>query len=302
MSSKRKTMISMYALMLPGLAYFLINNYLPMCGVFIAFKSIDYSVGIFQSPFIGLKNFDFLFRTPDALLITRNTLLYNLMFIVISIVMGVIVAIFLNEIRTKLCRNLCQTALLLPQLVSMVIASYLVYAFLSSENGFLNKSVLPALGMKSISWYTTPAPWPFILLIVQQWHSLGMNTIIFLASILGIDRALYESAELDGAGKWKQVWYITLPCLKSTVIVLFMISLGKIFYSDFGLFYLIPQNSGMLYDVTSTLDTYVYRALMKLNDIGMSSAAGLYQSVVGFILVLSVNLLLRKVDPENAMF
>ena len=302
MSSKRKTLISMYALMLPGLTYFLINNYLPMCGVFIAFKSIDYSVGIFQSPFIGLKNFDFLFRTPDALLITRNTLLYNLMFIVISIVMGVIVAVFLNEIRTKLCRNLCQTALLLPQLVSMVIASYLVYAFLSSENGFLNKSVLPTLGLKSISWYTTPAPWPFILLIVQQWHSLGMNTIIFLASILGIDRALYESAELDGAGKWKQVWYITLPCLKSTVIVLFMISLGKIFYSDFGLFYLIPQNSGMLYDVTSTLDTYVYRALMKLNDIGMSSAAGLYQSVVGFILVLSVNLLLRKIDPENAMF
>ena len=302
LTSKRRTALSMYALMLPGLLYFLINNYLPMFGVFIAFKSIDYSVGIFRSPFIGLKNFEFLFRTPDALLITRNTLLYNLVFIVVSIVLAITVAIFLNEIRRRWLSNVFQTSMLLPQLVSMVISSYLVFAFLSSENGFMNKTVLPLLGMEPINWYNTPGPWPFILVFVHQWHALGMNTIIFLASILGIDKSLYESAEIDGAGKGKQIWYITLPCLKPTVVVLFMLSIGRIFYSDFGLFYLIPQNSGMLSDVTSTLDTYVYRALMRFNDIGMSSAAGLYQSVVGFILVLSVNLLLRKADPDNAMF
>lgn len=289
-------------MMAPGLVYILINNYIPMFGVFIAFKSIDYSKGIFQSPWVGFQNFEYLFKTDDAFIITRNTLVYNFAFIILDIVFGIAFAIMLNEIVSKLFKKVYQTVLIMPQLISMVIASYLVFAFLSEQNGFLNKTVLPAFGMKAISWYDATNAWPFILVLVHEWKTIGFSSILYLSSIVGIDKEYYESAMIDGAGKWKQIWYITLPCIKPTVVVLFLISVGRIFYSDFGLFYQIPMNSGALYNVTNTIDTYVYRGLMQLNDISMSSAAGLYQSVVGFIIVVLANWAVRKVDAENALF
>ncbi len=299
---KKKTNIYMYLMMLPGLIYLLINNYIPMAGIFIAFKSINYAKGIFRSDWVGLRNFEFLFQTSDAFVITRNTLLYNITFIIISNVLGIMLAIFLNELVFRKLASIYQTVLLLPSLVSMVIVSYLVYAFLSAENGYFNKTLLPLLGIGEISWYSTPKFWPFILTLVNEWGNAGFSAIIYLASVVGIDKSYYESAMIDGASKWTQIRTITLPLIKPTVIILVLMSIGRIFYSDFGLFYQVPLNSGMLFSVTSTLDTYVYRGLMQQNNIAMSSAAGVYQSLVGFILVMLANFLVKKFDSENSLF
>jgi putative aldouronate transport system permease protein len=299
---KNKTNIYMYLMIAPGLIYLLINNYIPMAGIFIAFKSIDYSKGIFKSDWVGLRNFEFLFHTSDAVIITRNTLLYNIAFIIIGNVLGIILAIFLNELASRKLASVYQTVLLLPSLVSMVIVSYLVYAFLSAESGYFNKTLLPLLGLGEIPWYSTPKFWPYILISVNEWRNVGFSAIIYLSSVVGIDKSYYESAMIDGASKWKQIRTITLPLIKPTVVILVLMSIGTIFYSDFGLFYQVPLNSGMLFSVTSTLDTYVYRGLMQQNNIAMSSAAGVYQSLVGFTLVVLANFFVRKFDRENSLF
>ncbi len=292
----------LYLMMLPGFLYVVINNYIPMAGIVIAFKRYNALQGIWKSPFCGFKNFEFLFRTSDAWLITRNTILYNLAFIVLGTVLAIAVAILLSEIQSKAAKQLYQTVLLIPFLISMVVVSFLAFAFLSSANGFLNKSVLPLFGMGPIDWYNQPKYWPFILVFIGLWKSLGYNTILYYATICGIDRSLYEAAIVDGANRWKQVWHVTIPCLKSTIIILTLMSIGNIFRSDFGLFYQVPMNSGPLQNVTNTIDTYVFRGLMQTNNIGMSSAAGVYQSVVGFVLVLTANLVVNRLDSDSALF
>ncbi len=299
---KRKSMIPMYVMMLPGLLYLLINNYAPMSGLFIAFKSIDYSKGIFGSDWAGFQNFKYLFNTSDAWIITRNTILYNLAFIILGTTAGITVGILLSEVSKKLLSRFYQTVLLLPQLMSIIIIAYIAYAFLSVDTGLINKTILPIFGIDPISWYMEPAYWPYILTLIYLWKGLGYSCVIYLASILGIDRSLYEAAEIDGAGKWRQITSITLPMLKPTIITLVLMSIGTMFYSDFGLFYQIPMNSGVLFSTTSVIDTYVYRGLLQLNDIGMSSAAGAYQSVVGFVLILLANFVVRKLDKDNALF
>ena len=216
--------------------------------------------------------------------------------------LAIAVAILLNEIHSSLAKKIYQTTILVPFLISIVVVSYLVYAFLSSDSGFINNSILKPLGMEPISWYTSPQYWPFILVLINIWKGIGYSCILYYATICGIDHSLYEAAVVDGANRWQQVWNITLPCLKSTIIILTLMNLGNIFRSDFGLFYQVPMNSGPLQNVTSTIDTYVYRGLMQTNNIGMSSAAGVYQSVVGFILVISANLVVRKVDESSALF
>ena len=286
----------------PGLIYMLINNYIPMFGIFIAFKEIDYKKGIFKSDWVGLKNFRFLFRTNDAFIMTRNTLLYNLAFIVLGTCCSLFIAILMSEATDRFCSKIFQAGLILPNLISMVVVSYIVYAFLNADTGFINLSILKPLGLEEISWYSEPGYWPFILTLVQLWKTSGYNSIIYIAFIAGIDKGIYESARIDGAGKMRQIFKITLPLLKPVIIIMFLLAVGRIFNSDFGLFYQVPMNSGALYSTTQTIDTYVYRALMQLNDIGMSSAAGLYQSVVGFLLVLGANAIVRKVDPESALF
>lgn len=286
----------------PGFLYMLINNYTPMLGLVIAFKDIDYSVGIFKSPFVGLKNFQFLFQTNDAFIITRNTICYNLVFIVINTIVAVAIAILLNEIKNKLAVKFYQSAILLPYLISMIIVAYLVYAFLSSETGFINNTILKVFGSEGISWYSEKKYWPFILPLVKVWKECGYLSIIYFASVIGIDIEFYEAATIDGASKWQQIRCITLPLLKPTIITMVLLSIGKIFYSDFGLFYQVTMNSGLLYPVTNTIDTYVYRALLQLGDISMSSAAGFYQSMVGFVLVLIANFVTRKLSKENALF
>lgn len=287
-------------LLMPAAIYLLINNYFPMIGIFIAFKNIDYAKGIFASDWVGLKNFRYLFTTSDAFIMTRNTLLYNLVFIIIGNVMGIITAIFLNDLFSKKLQKLFQTSILLPQLISIIIVAYIVYAFLGNEAGLVNKAILK--DANAVNFYNTPKYWPFILVLVNTWKGLGYSSVIYLSAIVGISKDLYEAAYVDGAGKLRQVFSITLPLLKPTIITLLIMSLGRIFFSDFGLFYQVPKNSGALFSVTQTIDTYVYRSLMQMNNISMSSAAGVYQSVIGFLVVLLANGLIRKFDKENAMF
>ncbi|RKN84947.1 ABC transporter permease [Paenibacillus ginsengarvi] len=297
-----KRFIPMYLMMLPGLLYLLINNYIPMGGIIIAFKHVNWNKGILASPFAGFSNFEYLFKTKEAWIITRNTIAYNIVFIILGTVLAVAVAILLNEIRSKFWKKLYQTIVLLPYLISMVIVSYLVFAMLSSEYGFVNHSIMEPLGFGDRSWYTEPNYWPYILTIVHIWKTFGYSCIIYYATLVGIDRGYYEAAVIDGANRWQQIVHITLPGLKATMITLVLLAIGTIFYSDFGLFYQVPMDSGPLYDVTNTIDTYVYRGLIKLNDIGMSSAAGLYQSLVGFILVFIANRIVVKYSKENALF
>lgn len=299
---KAKATFSLFLLAFPGLLYLLVNNYLPMFGVFIAFKDIDYSKGLLRSDWVGFKNFEFLFKTSDAFIMTRNTILYNLAFILIGTVVSIIIAIFLHELKNKITSKLYQSAILFPNLVSMVIVSYLVFAFLSSDSGLINLSILRPLGLEEINWYSEPKYWPFILVLVFLWKTSGYTAIVYFAFIAGIDKSIYEAAKIDGAGKLRQIINITLPLLKPAVILMVLLAVGRIFNSDFGLFYQVPLNSGALYSTTQTIDTYVYRALMQMNDIAMSAAAGLYQSFVGFLLVLIANKLVKKVDPDNALF
>jgi putative aldouronate transport system permease protein len=299
---RAKSFLPLYLMLVPGIIYLAINNYLPMGGAIVAFKSYNFQKGIWGSDFAGLKNFEFLFKTKEAWIITRNTILYNSLFIVVGTILAIAVAILLNEIRWVAGKRFYQTVILVPFLISIVVVSYLVYAFLSTEYGFLNTSLLKALNQKRISWYSQPKWWPWILLIVNTWKNLGYNCIIYYATIVGIDRSYYEAAVIDGASRWGQTRWITLPSLRSTITILTLMAVGRIFYSDFGLFFQVPLNSGPLIDVTNTIDTYVYRGLIELNNIGMSSAAGLYQSFVGFALVLATNFIAKKMDKDSALF
>jgi len=292
----------LYLLMFPGVIYLLINNYLPMLGTIIAFKNINYSKGILGSDWVGFKNFEYLFTTSDAFIITRNTLLYNTAFIIINLILAVAAAVMLNEIVGQRLRKIYQSTMLLPFFLSAVIVAYLVYSLLNPQYGFVNKFILAPLGLKPISWYMEQKYWPFILIFVNAWKNVGYSSIIYISAIAGIDSDIYEAATIDGATRWQQIWSITLPMLKPTMIIITMLAIGRIFYSDFGLFYQVPMNSGALLPVTNVIDTYVYRGLMNLGNIGMSSAAGLYQSAVGFILVLSSNLIVRKISPDDALF
>lgn len=295
-----KRFLPIYLMMLPGLVYLFINNYMPLPGLTVAFKQYNAKQGIYGSDWVGLKNFEFLFKTDDAFVITRNTILYNVAFIIVNTVLAILVAIILSELTGR-AKRVYQSTILLPNLISTVIIGYLVFAFLSVENGFFNNQVLPLFGADPVKWYNETQYWPFILIFVNAWRSVGYSCIIYYATILGFDRSFYESALIDGAGKLKQIRYITLPLLKPTIVMLSLMAIGRIFYSDFGLFYQVPMNQGSLYSVTNTIDTYVYRGLLQLGNISMSAAAGVYQSIIGFVLVLGANLLVRKIDKDSAL-
>lgn len=299
---KAKSSLPLFMLTVPGLLYLLINNYIPMVGVFIAFKDQDFSRGIFGSKWIGFDNFAFLFKTKDAFIMTRNTILYNLAFIILGTIFAVIVGILMSELTKSFISKIYQNALILPSMISMVVVSYIVYAYLNSDSGLVNKTILHFFGQDAISWYTDANKWPFILILVFLWKNIGYSSIIYIANIGGMDKSIYEAARIDGAGKLSQIKNITLPLLKPTVIIMVLMAIGRIMSSDFGLFYQVTMNSGALYNTTQTIDTYVYRAMMQLNDTGMASAAGLYQSVVGFILVIVANAIVRKTSSENALF
>ena len=273
-----------------------------MYGITIAFRKLDFRKGILNSPFCGFENFRFLFASGNMGPIIRNTVLYNLVFIALGILFNVTVAILFNEIRGKLAKKLYQTSILLPHLMSMVIVSSLVFNFLSADYGFINKSILEPLTGNTISFYQEKAYWPFILTFIHMWKGVGFGMVLYLSTLLGISVEYYEAARIDGASKWQQIKYITLPLLKPTMITMVILGISKIFNSDFGLFYQVPKNSGVLYPVTQTVDTYVYNALMNQNNIMMSSAASVAQAVIGFVLILVSNKVIAKISPDDALF
>lgn len=299
---RMKRYLPFYFMMLPGMIYLIINNYMPMAGLALAFKDVNYSIGLFESPWCGLENFKYLFSTNDAFIFFRNTVLYNLAFIVFGNVAGILVAICLDTIRNKFFKKVSQVIILIPYLLSTVIISYIVFAFLSGNNGFMNMTILPMLGLDPANWYNEAGYWPVILVIVNLWMMFGYNSILYYSTLIGIDKSYYEAAAVDGAGVWAQIRHITLPALKPTIITLVLLVVGRICYSDFGLFYQVPMNSGLLYSTTQTIDTYVYRGLLELNDIGRSTAAGFMQSVLGFICVFTANKVVSKIDKESSLF
>ena len=296
---KFKNDFPLYMMMLPGILYLIANNYLPMFGILLAFKRINYAIGIFKSPWVGLDNFEYLFKTKDAYIMIRNTLAYNAVWIIMDLILAVFIALCMNEIAQRKIAKVIQPIICFPSMVSAVILSFLVYAFLSQSYGYLNATIFKD---NPIAWYTTAKYWPIILTIVHIWQSAGQNSVIYMASIGGIDKSLYESARIDGATKLEQIRYITLPLLKPMITMMLLLSVGRIFNSDFGLFYQVPLGNGMLYETTQTIDTFVYRALMISNNVGQSSAASVFQAVIGFFLVLLSNLLVRKINPENSLF
>ena len=284
----RKRCLPLYLMMLPGLIYLIANNYIPMFGILIAFKKINFSLGILQSPWCGLENFKFLFVTKDAFIMIRNTLAYNAVWIVLDLIIAVFIAICMAEISSRRVAKVIQPIICFPSMVSAVLLSFIVYAFLSVSYGYLNTTVFKD---NPVNWYATAKYWPIILTIVHFWQNAGQSSIIYMASIGGIDKSLYESAR-----------HITLPMLRPMIILMLLMSIGRIFNSDFGLFYQVPLGSGLLTSTTQTIDTFVYRALLQLNNVSMSSAASVFQAIIGFVLVMLSNLLVRVVEPDNALF
>ena len=296
--SRRVNYIPFYFMMLPGLIYLFVNNYLPMFGIIIAFKNFKYARGILGSSWVGLKNFRFLFKTSDAFIMIRNTVCYNLVFIILGTIVAISIAVMMTEIGKMRVAKVIQPIICFPNMISMVIVSYLVYAFLG-DSGYINNTILQGNG---ISWYSEAKYWPLIIFTVHFWKNAGYSSIIYTASIGGIDPALYEAAKLDGATKMQQIFKITLPIIRPMISLMLLFSIGRIFSSDFGLFLQIPMNSGALYSTTQTIDTYVYRSLMELNNVSMSSAASVFQAIIGFVLVMGSNLVVRKFDSDSALF
>ncbi len=287
-------------LALPAIIYFIIFNYLPMVGVIIAFKSYSYDKGIFGSEWIGFKNFKFFFTSQDAWRITRNTVGYGAVFITTGIITAVIVAILLFEIKKRFAIKFYQTTMILPHFLSWVIVGYITYTLFHPEMGVFNQ-IIKATGFEGINWYSEPKYWPFILPLANIWKHVGMNCIIYYAALMGVDAQLYEAATIDGATKWQQTWNISVPSLIPIMTILSILAIGNIFRGDFGLFYQIPRDIGVLYPTTDIIDTYVYRGL-RSGDIGITSAVGLFQSVVGLALVVTTNAIVKKVNSENSMF
>lgn len=301
-----KSQLPFLFMLLPGVIVLFVNNYIPMFGVVMAFQKYRFNENFFKSlftsEFVGLTNFEFFFKSPNAFIVTRNTILYNLVFIILDIIIPVMLAIGLNELRGEFMKKFYQSALFLPYFLSWIVVSYLAYSFFSFESGFFNSRLLVPLGIEPINWYFDPKFWPAILIFFHLWKYVGYNIVVYLAAIVGIDPEYYEAATLDGASKWQGIWHITIPLLKPLMVILGLLAVGRIFNADFGLFYNVPKNMGTLYSVTDVIDTYVFRALRNLNNVGMSSAAGLYQAVLGCITVFTANMIVRKIDPEKALF
>ncbi|MDN6290764.1 MAG: sugar ABC transporter permease [Alkalibacterium sp.] len=298
---------SLLLFVIPGAVWLVLFFYIPVLGNVVAFKDFRFAAGggfwesIASSEWVGLDNFKFLFSSSNAYIITRNTILYNVGFITLGLLFAVAIAIIMSQLRSKKMIKIYQTSMLLPYFLSWVIVSYFVYSFLSPDKGMIN-SLLETFGISTVNWYTQPTFWPFILIFLGIWKGIGYNSVIYFASIMGINPSYYEAAEMDGASKWQQIRHIVIPHLVPLITILSILAVGNIFRADFGLFYQIPRNSGALYSVTSVLDTYIYNGLTSSGDIGMSTAAGLYQSFVGFILVVTTNLIVRRFDKESALF
>lgn len=296
----RKMNWELLILAAPGLIFLLAFYYVPLFGLVLPFKRMDYSKGIWGSDWIGVKNFEFFFKSQDAFRITKNTLFLNFLFITITLLVAIVLALLLFELSRRKVK-VYQTAMFMPYFISWVVASYILYALLSPQLGVL-PNMLRNMGMEVPNFYNTPKYWPFILTVSYVWKNAGYMTLLFYAALMGIDSTQFEAAAIDGANKTQITFRISIPFIMPVIILITILQIGKIFYADFGMFYFLTRDSGTLYVATDVIDTYVYRALRVTGDIGMASAAGLYQSLVGFLLVLFSNLVVRRIDRDSAIF
>jgi putative aldouronate transport system permease protein len=288
-------------MVLPMILYVFLFAYMPMAGIVLAFKNFVYSKGIFGSDWVGLDNFMFLFKSGMVLRVTFNTVIYNIAFMVINTILQIFVAILITEISGKYFKKTVQTMLLMPFFISWVVAGAIVFNLLSYNSGVINH-LLASLGYKRINFMNQEAFWPFIIVIFNAWKGVGYGSIVYMAAITGIDKEIYQAAEIDGASIFQCIFNITLPQLKPTVIVLILLGLGRIVSGDFAMFYNLTGNNALLYNVTDIVDTFVFRSLMQNHDFAMSAAAGIYQSVLGFIIIMTVNTVIRRVQPDYALF
>lgn len=291
----------MYALALPGMIWFFVFAYLPMGGIVIAFQDFNVMKGITGSKFVGLKNFEFFFRTNDWLKVVSNTLFLNILFIAFGTIAAVAIAIMVTEIGGKTFKKVSQSVMIFPHFLSWTVVAMFMTAFVATDGGFINQ-FLGVFGIAPITFLSSPQYWPVILVLLKIWHGAGFGSIVYMATIAGINPEVYESASMDGASRWQKIRFITLPLLKPTIILLTILAVGGIFNGDFGLIYAIIGRNPMLYPTTDVIDTYVFRALMDLGDLGMAAAIGFLQSFVGFVLVITVNAVAKKTAPDSAIF
>lgn len=286
---------------LPGLILLLLFAYGPLPGIIIAFKNYKFNLGITGSEWVGLKNFEFLVRTPIATRVLINTLVMNALFIFSGTVVSFILALLLNEIHHTLRARFFQSAMFFPYFLSAVIVSYLVFALLSTDNGLVNHTLIN-LGQEPVSWYSEAEYWPAILTSISLWKGAGFGSILYLAGMLSINSEYYEAARIDGANKIQQIVSITLPLVSPIIVIQVLLAIGRIFYADFGLFYVVTRDQAAIRTATEVIDTYVYRALRTLGDTGMAAATGFAQSLIGFFLVLLSNFIVRRIDPDKSLF
>ena len=289
---------------LPAIIYFIAFSYAPLPGIWVAFVKYNYRDGIFGSKFIGLDNFEFLATSGKLLELTKNTVLYNLAFILLGNFLAVFVAILLNEIQSKWFKKASQTVMFLPYFISQVLVGILVFYLLNYDTGLVN-GILRNLGVAEESlWqpYSTPGVWPVLLVIIYLWQQTGYNSVVYFAAICGIDAEMMEAAKVDGANGFQRIRYILLPSLKPTIVVLLLFALGGIVKGNFGLFYNVVGTNPLLYSTTDIIETYVYRATVAEFNFSRASAVGLYQSVIGFVIVMVVNTIVKKIDPDYSLF
>ena len=290
-----------YLLMLPAAAYTFIYGYMTLPWLVIAFQKYNFRLGLFHSPWVGLKNFEFFFKSTMAATVTFNTVYLNLLFLISGTIASVSLAILMNELKSKWYAKLTQSMMIFPNFISWVVVSYFVYLFFSTNEGMVNQG-LKSVGMNGISWYQTPQVWPWILVVLRLWKGAGMGAVIYLSVITGFDSQVYEAAEIDGCNRFKQIWYITLPLLLPTVMIMTLMSIGGIFRGDFGMIFSIVRDNGILIPVTDVIDTYVFRAIRIIGDSSGATAIGLYQSLVGLVVVFFSNSLVRKYFSSGALF
>lgn len=306
--SKAKKTLMLLTMVAPGALWLLLLRYLPMGGIILAFKNYKiypkdptFLNNLIHSKWVGLDNFKFLFTTGDSWVMIRNTLAYNIVFIILDVIIPVAFAIMMSELSKKFVAKTYQTLMFFPYFLSWVVVSYFLNAFIDAQYGLIPMAQRAA-GETAVSWYTTPGPWPYIIVFANLWKNVGYSTVLYLAAIAGIDQTQYEAAAIDGASKWQQILHVTLPNLRTMIAILFILNVGKIFNADFGLFWNVPMQNGALFSVTQVIDTYIYRVLMNTGNIGQSTAAGLLQNIVGFICIIGANAVVKKIDSDSTLF
>ena len=306
--SKAKKTLMLLSMVAPGAIWLLLLRYLPMGGIILAFKNYKiypkyptFLNNLIHIKWVGLDNFKFLFTTGDSWVMIRNTLAYNIVFIILGMIIPVAFAIMMSELSKKFVAKTYQTLMFFPYFLSWVVVSYFLNAFIDAQYGLIPMAQRAA-GETAVSWYTTPGPWPYIIVFANLWKNVGYSTVLYLAAITGIDQTQYEAAAIDGASKWQQILHVTLPNLRTMIAILFILNVGKIFNADFGLFWNVPMQNGALFSVTQVIDTYIYRVLMNTGNIGQSTAAGLLQNIVGFICIIGANAVVKKIDSDSTLF